>query len=85
MEKVYSIWKNGYTVRAAIAAELIGETEKALKFKELNSTRGFTFFIPKKAVKYDTNVENCINLAHWFKIDGFLGNIFDRYANHYKH
>ena len=84
MEKVYSIWKNGYSVRAAMSAELVGETDKALKFKVLNSVKEYTFFIPKKAIKYDTRVENCINLAPWFMIEGFLRFLFDRYATHYK-
>lgn len=84
MEKVYSIWKTGYAVNTALGVLLIGETEKAFKFKILNSNRELYFHLPKKALSFDAKNEGIINLARWFTIEGYLANLFDRFANHYK-
>jgi hypothetical protein len=84
MENVYNIWKTGHMVRTSLGVILVGETERAYKFKVLNSEKEYYFFMPKKAVKFDTKLEGTINLARWFTVDGFLRFLFDRYASHYK-
>ena len=84
MENVYSIWKTGYSVHTALGVLLVGETERALKFKVLNANKDLFFHLPKKAVKFNTENEGIINLAYWFTADDFLRSLFDRYANHYK-
>lgn len=84
MDKVYAIWKSGYAVNTAMGVLLVGETEKAMKFRVLNSDREIFFHLPKKALKFDTKNEGIVKLAHWFTIDGYLRNLFDRFANHYK-
>ena len=81
---VYSLWKNGYSVRASLPVEKVAETEKAIKFRVLNSVKEYTFFVPKTAIKYDSQIESTINLARWFTVEGFLGFLFDKYATHYK-
>jgi hypothetical protein len=84
MDQVYSIWKSGYGVSTAMGVLLVGETEKAMKFKVLNSNKELFFHLPKKALKFDTKNEGIVNLAHWFTLDGYVRNLFDRFANHYK-
>jgi len=84
MKNIYNIWRSGYSVSTALGVELIGETEKAYKFKVLNSTKEYTFFLPKKAVKFDTEVEGIINLARWFAADGFTAFLFNTFSTHYK-
>jgi len=84
MENIYSIWKTGYSVCTALGVELVGETEKAFKFKVLNSEKEYTFFMPKKAVTFDKKNEGIINLARWFVPEGFVAFLSDRYANHYR-
>ena len=84
METVHSIWKSGYSVNTALGVLLIGETDRAFKFKVLNSNTELFFHLPKKAVKFDAKNEGVINLAHWFTVDGYLRTLFDRFANHYK-
>lgn len=83
MENVYNIWKTGQRVRASLGVILVDETERAYKFKVLNSEKEYYFFMPKKAVQFDTKLEGTINLARWFTVDGFLAFLFDRYASHY--
>lgn len=84
MNNIYSIWKTGYTVSTALGVELVAETEKAIKFKVLNSSKEYTFYLPKRVLSFDKDNEGIINLAHWFTIDGFLAFLFDHYANHYR-
>jgi|APFre7841882793_1041355.scaffolds.fasta_scaffold25166_2 hypothetical protein len=83
MSTVHSIWKTGYAVHTALGVELVGETEKAMKFKVLNSSKGYTFYMPKKALAADKTTEGILNLAPWYKIEGFIEYLFDQYANHY--
>jgi hypothetical protein len=83
MENIFNIWKSGYAVRASLGTILVGETDRAYKFKVLNSSRDLFFHLPKKAVKFDPTLEATINLAHWFTADEYLRGLFDRYANHY--
>ena len=84
MENIYSIWKSSYSVNAALSVELVGETEKAIKFKVLNSSENYNFFMPKKAVSFDKKNQGIINLARWFVPEGFVAFLFDRYADHYR-
>lgn len=84
MDQVYVIWKNGYSVNTAMDVLLVGETEKAMKFRILNSNREIFFHLPKKALKFDTKVDGVMILAHWFILDGYVRNLFDRFANHDK-
>ena len=84
MENIYNIWRSGYSVSAALSVELVGETEKAYKFKVLDSAKEFTFFLPKRALKFDKKVPGVINLACWFTLEGFTAFLFDRFASHYK-
>jgi hypothetical protein len=84
MENVYSIWKTGRSVHTALSVLLVGETERALKFKVLDANKDLFFHLPKKAVKFDTKNEGIINLAHWFTVDDFLRSLLDRFATHFK-
>jgi hypothetical protein len=84
MENIYSIWKTGYSVNTALSVELVGETERAYKFKVLNSDRDYTFFLPKAAVSFDKKIQGVINLKRWFTVEGFLSYIFDNFASHYR-
>jgi hypothetical protein len=84
MEKVYSIWKTGYSASSALGVSIVGETDKAYKFQVLDSAKGYTFFMPKKAIKFDPNNEGILILQNWFIVEGFIAFLFDRYANYYK-
>ena len=83
LNEVYSIWVNGNKRSLALGVILVGETDAAFKFKILNSDRDLTFFLPKKAIKLDATNEGIMLLARWFKVEGFLANMFDRFANSY--
>lgn len=83
MEQRYTIWLSGYNVSHALCAEMVGETAKAYKFKEYDSGKEYTFFLPKKACSFDKNVDGIIHLARWFALEGFLRFLFDRYGSHY--
>lgn len=78
----FSLWANGYAVSKSLYVEMIGETEKAYKFKVVDSPK-CSFYMPKKAVTFDTELTGIINMARWFKMDTFLSSMFDQYANHY--
>jgi hypothetical protein len=86
MENMFHIWKNGNGVRAALCVSKVDETAKAIKFKVLHIDKEYTFFVPKSALKEDTDagVENMLTLANWFKPEEFIRFLFDRYASHYK-
>lgn len=83
MNKVYSIWVSGSKMNSALGVEVVGETDKAIKFSVLNSTRDYTFFLPKAAVKVDAENEGILLLARWFKLEGFIASMFDRFSNYY--
>lgn len=80
---IYSLWSTGYSVSAALSVEISGESEKAMKFTVLGQPK-CSFWLPKKAVKFDPANEGIITLAGWFTKDSFLKSMFDRYGNHYK-
>ena len=82
-QQYFTLWKTGYNVSHALTVELVAETEKAYKFKEIESGRDYTFFMPKKACKFDKNNASIIALAGWFTVEGFLSFLFQRYASHY--
>lgn len=83
MEQRYTLWKTGYNVSHALYVEIVGETEKAYKFKELGSPKGYTFFMPKKACQIDSKNEGIMTIKSWFNFEGFVAFLFDRYASHY--
>jgi hypothetical protein len=83
LNQVYVLWKTGYSVNTALSVELVFETEKAFKFKVLNSVKNYTFYMPKSAVKKDEGIEGVLNIAHWFNPEGFTRFLFDQYANHH--
>lgn len=83
-ETRYTLWKTGYNVQRGMSVEMISETPKAYKFKCLDSTKEYYFFLPKAACRFDKNVRGIINLANWFTVEGFLSFLFDRYASIYK-
>lgn len=79
----FTLWKSGYRVSHALAVELVAETDKAYKFKEMDSGKDYTFFMPKKACNFDKTNDGLINVAVWFTVEGFLSYLFQRYASHY--
>lgn len=81
--KRFNIWIAGYNVNRALYVEMVAETPKAFKFRALDSLKEYTFFLPKKACRFDKNVQGVINLANWFTIDGFFKFLVDRYASVY--
>jgi hypothetical protein len=83
MTNVFTLWKSGYNVSHALTVELVSESDKAFKFKEIESGRDYTFSLPKKACSFDKNVSGVINLAGWFVPEGFIRFVFNRFASHY--
>jgi hypothetical protein len=82
MNSHFIIWITGYSHHTALSVELVSETEKAYRFKVTDSTKGYAFYMPKSALKKDSHTSGVLNLASWFKLEGFLSFLFDRYASH---
>jgi hypothetical protein len=80
---VYCLWSSGYSVSSSLAVSIVKESDKAIQFQVLDNEKCL-FWLPKKAVKFDTKTEGVINLASWFAKDSFLASMFNRYGNHYK-
>ena len=84
MENVFSLCKSGYCVTYIMTVEMAQETDKAFKFVVLDSNKKYTFFLPKKAVRFDKSSNSILHLAHWFTVEGFHQYLWDTYANAYK-
>lgn len=83
INECFCLWSTGYAVHQSLGVEIIGETEKAYKFK-LTDNPKCSFYLPKKALSFDTTTVGIVNLARWFKMDEFLSSMFNRYASHYR-
>jgi hypothetical protein len=80
----FTLWKTGYTYQTALAVVQVAETQKAIKFKILDSAKGYEFYLPKSAVRTDKNSSEILILAKWFNVEGFLAMLFDRFGSVYK-
>lgn len=76
-----TIWKEGYSVRAALMVSKVAESDKAVQM-EVTDNPKMKLWFPKKALTVAG--EGQLKLAPWFTLNDFTRNAFDRYANHYK-
>lgn len=79
---IFTLFSAGYRVSSALTVEIAQESEKAIKFVVVDNKK-CSFWIPKKAVTKNKDVDGVFNLAGWFTKDAFLKNMFDIYGSHY--
>lgn len=79
----FTLWKSGYKYSSAICVQKVSETDRAIHFSVMGSEKPYTFYLPKKAVSRNKDVEGILNIAGWFKLEGYISFLFDKYGSYY--
>jgi hypothetical protein len=80
-----TLWKHNWNfTSAALHVVIKKETPKAVQFEVVENAK-YTFWLPKKAVKFETEDNITIaTIARWCTLDEWYHRAVNRYANFYK-